>query len=138
MGVRIKVWIALLCVAAFNLTACNRYSAEPIEGWVIDADTKKPIEGVIVVANWQLHKSTVGGKIPAAHLNILETLTDNNGLFYFEGWESKTAQWGFFIDRDPELLFYKKGYEYRSLKKTPNVQKLTPVKFVNQLGTEKR
>ena len=116
MGVRFKVRIALLCIAAFNLMACNRYSAEPIEGWVIDADTKKPIGGVIVVANWQLHKSTVGGIIPAAHLNVAETLTDNNGLFYFEEWEPKTAQWGFFIDRDPELLFYKKGYEYRSLK----------------------
>ena len=79
----------------------------------------------------------MGGKRPADHLNIMEATTDNDGLFYFEGWEQKTALWGFFIDRDPELLFYKKGYEYRSLK-TLNVQKLTPGEFVNQLGTEKR
>ena len=113
---RIKAWITILSVAAFALTGCNRYSAEPTEGWVVDADTKQPIEGVIVVANWQLHKSTVGGRIPAAHLNIVETMTNNNGYFYFEGWGPRTAQWGFFIDRDPVLLFYKEGYMYRGLK----------------------
>lgn len=83
---------------------------------------EKTIEGVIVVANWQLHKSTMGGKRPADHLNIMETTTDNDGLFYFEGWGQKTALWGFFIDRDPELLFYKKGYEYRSLKNTQRTE----------------
>jgi len=119
MAVRIKVRIALLGIAAFALTACNHYSAAPIEGWVIDADTKNPLEGVLVVANWQLHKSTIGGKIPAAHLNIMETQTDKNGLFFFEGWEPRTAQWGFFIDRDPELLFYKDGYQYRGLNNSP-------------------
>ncbi|MFC1748082.1 hypothetical protein ACFL2V_04685 [Pseudomonadota bacterium] len=107
---------ALVCAAAVMLTACNRYSAESTEGWVIDAETKKPIEGVIVVANWQLHKSTMGGKTPAEHLNIMETTTKGDGFFYFEGWEAKTAQWGFFIDLDPELLFYKEGYEHLSLK----------------------
>ena len=101
------------------MTGCTRYSAEPTEGWVIDADTKKTIEGVIVVANRQLHKSTVGGRIPAAHLNIMETLTDKNGLYHFEEWGPRTAQWGFFIDRDPELLFYKEGYKYRGLKNPP-------------------
>ena len=116
MRIRIKTWIAILGVVVLALTGCNRYSAESTEGWVIDADTKKPIEGVIVVANWQLHKSTVGGRIPAAHLNIMETLTDKNGLFYFERWGPKSTQWGFFIDRDPELLFYKEGYMYRALK----------------------
>ncbi|MCF6199453.1 MAG: hypothetical protein L3J67_08665 [Hyphomicrobiaceae bacterium] len=84
MRIRIKALIVGLVVVAFTLTGCTRYSAEPIEGWVIDADTKKPIEGVIVVANWQLHKSTIGGRIPAAHLNIMETLTDKNGRFFFE------------------------------------------------------
>jgi len=75
-----------------------------------------PIEDVIVVANWQLHKSTLGGKRPAGHLNIMETTTNWDGLFYFEGWEPKTAQWGFFIDRDPQIFFYKEGYEYLNLK----------------------
>src|SRR6266478_4917450 len=30
------------------------YSAEAIEGWVVDSETGKPTEGVIVVAHWQL------------------------------------------------------------------------------------
>ena len=115
MKTRTTLWIAVLGAVAFTLSACNRYSAESTEGWVIDADTKKPIEGVIVVAEWQLHKSTVGGRIPADHLNIMETLTDGNGLYYFERWGPRSAQWGFFIDRDPALLFYKERYKYHSL-----------------------
>lgn len=110
-----KARITILGAAAIALSACNRYSAEPTEGWVIDADTKIPIEDVIVVADWQLHKSTIAGKIPAAHLNIMETLTDKYGLFYFNKWGPTFAKWGFFIDRDPALLFYKEGYEFHSV-----------------------
>lgn len=44
------------------------------------------------------------------------------GRVGLEGWGQKTALWGFFIDRDPELLFYKKGYEYRSLKNTQRTE----------------
>ena len=99
---RIMAWIAMVGAIALALAGCNRYSAEPIEGWVVDAKTKKPIEGVIVVADWQLHKNTsLGGKIPASHLYIVETRTDRNGLFRFEEWGPRTAKWGFFIDRDP-------------------------------------
>ena len=105
-----------ICTIVIVLTACNRYYAESTEGWAIDADTKKPIEGVIVVANWQLHKSTLNGKKPAAHLNIIESTTNSSGRYFIRGWGPKTASWGFFIDRDPQLLFYKEGYEYRSLK----------------------
>lgn len=54
--------------------------------------------------------------MPAAHLNIMETMTDNNGHFDFEGWGPRTAQWGYFTDRDPVLLFYNEGYGYRDLK----------------------
>ena len=115
MKVRSKARIIILGAAAFALSACSRYSAEPTEGWVIDADTRIPIEDVIVVADWQLHKSTMAGKVPAAHLYIMETLTDKYGLFYFDKWGPSFAKWGYFIDRDPALLFYKEGYEFHSV-----------------------
>ena len=137
MEVNNQVWKVLLCAATFTLTACNRYSAESTEGWVIDADTKKPIEGVIVVANWQLHKSTMGGKRPADHLNIMETMTDNDGLFYFEGWEKKLRCGDSLLIAIRNYCSTKKDMNTAALK-TPNVQKMTPVKFVNQPGTEKR
>jgi hypothetical protein len=104
-----------MSATVFALSTCNRYSAESIEGWVVDSDTKRPIEDVIVVANWQLHKSTFARKVSAAHLNIMETLTDKYGLFYFDTWGPTFAKLGFFIDRDPALFFYKEGYEYHSV-----------------------
>jgi len=112
---KFKLRIAI-CAIGIVLTACNCYNAESTEGWVIDAVTKKPIEGVIVVANWQLHKSTLDGKKPATHLIIIESTTNGGGRYFIRGWGPKTASWGFFIDRDPQLLFYKEGCEYRSLK----------------------
>lgn len=114
---RIIVWIAMVSAIALALAGCNRYSAESIEGWVVDGKTKRPIEGVIVVADWQLHKNaSLAGIIPASHLYIRETRTDRNGLFRFEEWGPRTAKWGFFIDRDPALLFFKEGYEFHNLK----------------------
>lgn len=109
----------------------SRYSAEAIEAWVIDAETKKPLEGVIVVAHWQLFYSTVGGRVPAGQLEIMETVTDNNGRFYFPAWGPKKVPkykpqkgdiWiayipflapdGYLDDSDPALLLFKPGYEY--------------------------
>lgn len=112
----------------------SRYSAEAIEAWVIDAETKKPLEGVIVVAHWQLFYSTVGGRVPAGQLEIMETVTDNNGRFYFPAWGPKKVPkykpqkgdiWiayipflapdGYLDDSDPALLLFKPGYEYAGL-----------------------
>lgn len=90
------------------------YSAEPIEAWVADADTKQPIEGAIVVAHWVLeggiHVDRVG------ELVILETVTDQNGRFYFPAW-GPIRHWkrSRLTYMDPEILIFKSGYEYRQL-----------------------
>ena len=40
-----------MLTSIFVLQACsNTYSAKAIEAWVVDQETKKPLEGVIVVA----------------------------------------------------------------------------------------
>lgn len=117
VAIRIMPWFALVITFALGLTGCNHYSEQSIEGWVVDSETKRPIQGVIVVANWQLHRKTsLNGTVPAAHLNIAETRTDRDGLFRFTDWGPRRAKWGFFFDRDPALLLFKDGYEFRSLK----------------------
>ena len=67
------------------VAAPMRYTAEPIEGWVVDKENGQPLEGVIVVAHWQLEGGFEGG-YPMGQMRVLETLTDAQGRYYFAGW----------------------------------------------------
>lgn len=121
----------LACLAA--LPACAgplKYSAEPIEAWVLDAETKQPLENVIVVAHWELETTSrivPHQTNPAGSLMILETVTDKNGRFYFPAWGPK---WhlgaGELTDSDPELIFFKSGYRYL---RVSNSRYLRPAKY---------
>jgi hypothetical protein len=92
------------------------YSADPVEAKVIDADTKQPLEGVIVTANWQLEYGTPGGDVPAGQLMVMEAVTNKDGRFHFPGWGPKLAVRSHLSpDLDPQLILFKSGYEYRAL-----------------------
>lgn len=91
------------------------YSAEAIEARVVDAETKKPIEGVVVTANWQLYHSTVGGRVSGSQLMVIEAVTDKDGRFHFPAWGPKLALWGYLDNYDPQLLLFKPGYEHQRL-----------------------
>lgn len=106
----------LACLAA--LPACAtplRYSAEPIEATVIDAETKQPLEGVVVTANWQLEEGTFGGNVQAGQLMVMEAVTDKDGKFRFPSWGPTTVWRGHLVNDDPQLLLFKSGYEYQRL-----------------------
>jgi hypothetical protein len=107
-----------IIASVVTLPACVTrltYTAEPMEAKVIDADTKEPLEGVIVVANWQLETGTAGGNYPAGQLMVMEAVTDKAGKFSFPGFGPKTVWDSFLIDKDPELLLFKSGYNYLRL-----------------------
>jgi hypothetical protein len=86
------------------------YSAKPIRGVVVDAQTGHPLEGVIVVAQWVLHVAPVGY---GPRLQVLETVTDAQGVYQFPGWGPKLNP-RFPLSsldmRDPGLTFFKPGY----------------------------
>ena len=95
----------LLCAAC-----SNTYRGAPIEGWVIDAQTKQPLEGVIVVVMWELEH---GGFHPgqAGALFRKETVTDSKGRFAFPAWGPMKAEKGFVRDSTPYIAFFKWGYK---------------------------
>lgn len=118
----------LLIIAALLLTlpACAdvfTYSADPIEARVIDAETKQPLAGVVVVAHWQLERGTVGGNVLAGQLVVMEAVTDEQGRFSFAAWGPKRAYDAVLIAEDPQLIFFKSGYEYRILSNTYTTQR---------------
>jgi len=98
-------------------SACSdlpkEYSADPIEAWVIDAGTKKPLEGVIVTVNWELLGGLEGSQ-PLGQMKVMETVTDKTGRFYFPAWGPEPRTRGY-LREAPQLLLFKPDYEYRRL-----------------------
>jgi len=105
--------LLVLAVALFwlPLAGCATfYRAEAIEGWVVDAETGKPLEGVIIVANWELKGGFEGGT-PIDELQILETLTDSNGRYSFPAWGPKVIpRIGYLGGDSPGLSLFKPGF----------------------------
>jgi hypothetical protein len=108
--------LALIGAAVFGLVVAASaapafYSGAEIRGWVVDAQTQQPLEGVHVVAQWILSSGIVHGE-HVTRLQILETVTDAKGEYYLPPWGPKprpflsVLEWGF----DPILTFFKPGY----------------------------
>lgn len=116
---RSKQTLWMLCLGlVITQPACTGspvYYAEAIEAKVIDADTKQPLEGVIVTANWELEEGTLGGNIPIGQMMVMESVTNKDGRFTLSAWGPKLALKGHLVNKDPQLLFFKGGYEYRRL-----------------------
>jgi hypothetical protein len=98
-------------LASGSEAAPPSYSAAEIRGRVVDAETKQPLEGVHVVAQWRLATGLIEAH-RVTRLQILETVTDAHGEYYLPPWGPKPRpllselEWGF----DPILTFFKVGY----------------------------
>lgn len=107
----------ILVVTACIVQGCvPSYSAKEIEAWVIDAETQTPIEGVVVVAHWALKFGAEGGL--QRDLELMESVTDADGRFYFPAWGPKEAParipwYARLQNADPEIIVFKSGYEPR-------------------------
>lgn len=90
----------------------TNYGGAPIEGLVIDARTKKPLEGVIVVQYWELRRPTVLGHSNfAGVLHIDETKTDSQGRYAFRRWGPMVAPVGTIVDSNsPSIRYFRPGY----------------------------
>lgn len=86
------------------------YKASEFEAKIVDADTGKPIEGVLVIVHWQRYEgSLVGGDVPGQE-EIMETLSDKNGRVHFPGWGPRLTR---VSDSSPKFKIFKSGYEMR-------------------------
>lgn len=102
----------LVLTACLLLTACwgysETYTAESIEGWVVDATSKQPIEGVVITANWQLLGNMA---YPIGQLMVMESVSDGKGRFHFPAWKKEDKTGGFIRAEGPLLLVFKNGYK---------------------------
>lgn len=103
--------LTLLLPACAGVVYPPAYAAEAIEGWVIDAETKQPLEGVVVTADWELRGgATPGGSTAVGELMVMESVTDKNGHFYFSPWGPIRQLKGELHNHDPRLILFKSGY----------------------------
>ncbi len=87
-------------------------------GIVIDADTKLPIEGAVVVASWSEERATPAGPTSRSK-DVKETLTDKNGMWRINGPKGGEVGnikaifsflTGTYFTNPPEFIVFKPGY----------------------------
>lgn len=92
------------------------YFAKEIHGQVVDAETGRPLEGVVVVARWRLRWISIGEGHTGGTINTLEAVTDKEGKYFIPGWGPRPRPpLGFLDNLDPELRFLKSNYYPRGV-----------------------
>lgn len=99
---------AFLLLLLLPLAACG-VSSKPIEGRVVDAETKKPLAGAIVVARWRgTYSVLVDTHTECYHVET--ATTDKDGKYRIAGWWEKPK--GPLFSKDSMVLdAYLPGYE---------------------------
>lgn len=106
--------LTLVLLCAMMMSGCATYRADAIEGWVVDADTGRPVEGVVVVASWAI-KTGLMDAHTFAQAKVLEAVTDHDGHYTFPAWGPKlmAVQMSAEMRGDqPALLLFKSGYKF--------------------------
>lgn len=90
------------------------YAAREVRGTVVDEQTGEPLEGVVVVAQWELVREVIPGlrdTAPGERLRIEEAVTGHDGRYAIPAWGPLPRPAFTRLEhRDPQLSFFKAGY----------------------------
>lgn len=111
----------MLCSAALvMISGCSMFNCTTYRGKIIDAETLKPIEGVVVIAEWLECWPGIGAGELCDFEMVKETLTDKNGDWSITGPKGEdTREFGYiraissFVIHytiPPHFYTYKRGY----------------------------
>jgi hypothetical protein len=105
--------LIFVSITLFFVSTCSAgwvvFHKPEYRGRIIDADTKKPIEGVVIVAIYNTEHIINGpGGGSSSIINIRETLTDVKGEFVIPSYWSVMGLNT--IEYDTEFIIYKPGY----------------------------
>ena len=107
-----KICLILAAVVGITVTAscANAVRSDgPYEGRIIDAETGRPIEGVVVLGVWYREYPSIAGAMHKYH-DAKETVTNAKGEFAISGTGLQILS-----NIEPvNLLIFKSGYEYES------------------------
>jgi len=106
--------LPLFVLLGMALPSCGakQYAAEAITATVVDAQTRKPVEGALVIAHWIATDVISITAHELGTVEILEAITDSAGKFHFDAWGPKDyVGAGMLGDSDPSITIYKREYE---------------------------
>lgn len=103
----------VVAIGLLSMPPIDLHAAESIEAWVVDQQTGKPIEGVVVTASWQSEIHTPRGWIHGEQVMLQEAVTDATGRFRLPAWGPSLSSRGRMDNRAPQLALFKSGYEYK-------------------------
>src|SRR5439155_22816213 len=100
--------LALLSMVCLLASASRSESAGPWQAQVVSAETKQPLEGVVVLAWWTRHVRSFGGP-SEEYRDSQEVLTDKDGRFTI------ASRWFFSLNPlvffgGPFVAMFKPGY----------------------------
>jgi len=105
-NILLAVIIILCMLSSLSCSYAVRYDG-PYEGRIIDKETGKPVEGVVVLGVWYKEKITVAGAVHDFY-DAQETVTDKDGEFSIQGLGLKI-----FSNVVPmNVVIFKSGYKY--------------------------
>jgi hypothetical protein len=100
--------LVVLTLSCLGLTE-RATAAGPWKGQIVDKQTGKPLEGVVVLATWYKAYSTHGGWGGAGYHDSEEVVTDTNGRFTIQSKQTWTIN-PFSTIKGPEFYIFKPGY----------------------------
>ena len=137
-----RFWIFLIFITIILFLTNSAFAGWLIfhrpafKGRVIDADTKEPIQGAVVVAVYQKHpmiSGPAGGS--SSIIKIKETLTDEKGEFFLSSYTTIIQPLA--MEWDTEFIIYKPGYgKYPSHRASPSHVINQEELFSKQIGTQ--
>jgi hypothetical protein len=109
MRIIFAIGILALGASCASVSAPVMYSAGPTYGTVVDAETKQPIAGAVVVAQWVLEGGMHWDRVGL--LKIGEAVTDESGAFRIDAWGPLSRPPGGVLDGlDPTIVIFKPAY----------------------------
>ena len=111
--------LAGVVILVFLIVVIHLANTKTFRGRVIDADTKEPIEGAVVVASWYKESWIPLGENLVKLKDVKETLTDKNGQWSIRGPSGSGVNslfYGFAVagifyhTREPGFIIFKPGY----------------------------
>jgi hypothetical protein len=96
-------FLIMMCLAITSCGTNLKYYGK-FCGRVVDTETNKPVEGVVIIASWETFNIMTEGYSLTRPYKVSEVVTNNNGEFCLHG------QGFSFFPYEPSVVIFKSGY----------------------------
>lgn len=105
---KLMFFVSFLLVLMF-IGCANTHKYGPYYGQVVDAETKEPIEGAVVLVVFLAEEPSVGGLI-SHDVDAFETVTDKNGEFSIPAMKVRSPKSLWTLNKSGYFTIFKPGF----------------------------